>query len=137
MKQYDRCHVYVASVTDWPSLVPSPYLLHSPLSSVSTFQLVLFTISHLSFPVQLTASPSLPPSLPSTPLAVFSAAERRALHDDAAGRDASWHRRGHEVPVGHELRPQRPRRPEHPGQQQLSLQGVRLWPVALSGRHFR
>lgn len=65
------------------------------------------------------------------------AAERRALHHDAAGGDAARHRRRDEVPVGHELRAQRPRRPEHPGEQQLGLQGLRFWPVALPGRHFR
>lgn len=63
------------------------------------------------------------------------AAERRALHHDAAGGDAAWHRRGDEVPVGHELRAPRPGRPQHPGQQQPGLQGFRLRAVPLPGRH--
>lgn len=77
--------------------------------------------------VQLTALSSLSLILP-----VF-VAERRALHNDTAGRDAAWHRCRDEVPVRHELRPPRPRRTEYPGEQQLGLQGFRLWAVALSG----
>lgn len=149
MSHYDRCHVYVASVTDWPSLVLSPslYLPCSSLSSVSVFQHILISLPHFSF---LCSPPCLinrlilhpPPLLPSTRsisgcvVVVFFAAERRALHHDAAGWDAARHRCRDEVPVRHELCPPGPRCPEYPGQQQLGLQGLRLWPVTLSGRHF-
>lgn len=73
---------------------------------------------------------SPPPSAPA-----LCVAQRRALHHDAAGRDAARHRCWDEVPVRHELRAPRPRGAEYPGQQQLGLQGLRLWPLALPGRH--
>lgn len=135
VKHYDRCHVYVASVTDWLSLVlsPPPYLLYSSLLPLHISTHPFFSHSHFSFlhlpPCSLTASPSIPGC-------VF-VAEWRPLHDDTAGRDAAWYRCGDEVPVRHELCSPRPRRPEYPGQQQLGLQGLWLWPVTLSGRHFR
>ncbi len=117
----------------WCFLLISYTLLYRLLLHISTrpfffsFSFFIHSLSSL-FINRFTQPPSLP--------CVF-VAERRALHDDTAGRDAAWHRRRDEVSVRHELCSPRPRRPEYPGQQQLGLQGLWLWPVTLSGRHLR
>lgn len=72
VKHYDRCHVYVASVTDLLSLVlsPPPYLPHFPIVLFSPFQHTLVSCSHFSFlrfpPCSLT--PSFALLLPPPPL---------------------------------------------------------------------
>lgn len=140
MKHYDRCHVYVASVTD---LLPLVLLLSPVLAPIICFNTsFLFLIFHSLFINRLLCCtlPASPPLSLTVCMCVFFsllAAERRALHNDTAGRDAARHRCRHEVSVRHELCSPRPRRPKYPGQQQLGLQGFRLWPVALSGRHLR
>lgn len=63
-------------------------------------------------------------------------AKRRPVHGDPAGGDDARHLGGDEISVRDELRPPRPGRPQHPGQQQLGVQSVRLWPVPLpAGGH--
>lgn len=120
-RHYDRCHVDVASVTDWlpgafsfplsPTLFPVIYFSTFPrVPSCSFFSPSL--ISFINRPLFLPLAPT-----------VF-AAKRRTLHHDTAGRDVARHCCGDEVPVRHELRAPRPRRPEYPGQQQLGLQGL-------------
>lgn len=69
-------------------------------------------------------------------LCVCLSAKRRAVHCDPAGWDAARHRLRHEVPGRHELRASGPGRPQHPGQQQPRVQGVRLWPLALPGGRY-
>lgn len=121
----------------WPEwLIDSPLiyatLLYHLFPHISPFSLSYF--SRLLFPTLL-INQCFSRSLPSS-VSVF-VVERREIHDDTAGWDAAWHRCGDEVPVRHELCSQRPRCPEYPGQQQLGLQGLWLWPVTLSGWHLR
>lgn len=120
----DRRHVYEAWVIDRFSSYPR--------FSVACFLPLLF--SRLLFPPCSLTGVSPAPFLP---LLSGFVVERREIHDDTAGWDAAWHRCGDEVPVRHELCSQRPRCPKYPGQQQLSLQGLWLWPVTLSGWHLR
>ena len=65
------------------------------------------------------------------PSHLLPADERRAVHAHPAGGDAAWDRSGDEVSVRHELCPQRPVGPQHPGQLQPGLQGGTSAPVCL------
>jgi len=56
-----------------------------------------------------------------------------AVYRNSAGWHASWHRLRHEVSVRHGLRSPRPGSSKHSGQQQSSVQSVRLWLVQSAG----
>lgn len=62
------------------------------------------------------------------------AAKRRAVHGDPAGGDAQRNCSWDEVPCRDELCPPRSGSQEHPGQQQPSVQSVRLRALALPAR---